>query len=295
MAIVVRRQAVSEKTKETEQKREAAIASMNPLLRKEYEEIYGDILKQAGDNVTFYYKLGGRVDKVRQGAQYGDDAVDKLALAIDIDRSMVYRAMDFHSQYTSAEVKEILQRSSKAKRPVTWTHFSELLVVPDKQQRQELLELVLSKGLSVRDLVDEIRRRVHSGSGGLQRDLAPRSVMGGLSQMAGMSKRLIEKFSGDFRRVVFDPLGGLTDNQVDDSLKKMVNDAEARLQELADLVDSASANLQRVQGEIEIIESRRARERAASAQSNADTQKREQEGADPQKPAPKRRRPLESP
>lgn len=221
------------KREDLDDPRTTAMSQMNEDLQTEFESIRAEIEEQAHKNVLFYYKLGGRIRRIHANQQkYGEGAVDKMAGALDMDRGTLYKAMTFTDQYTKAQIDDYLNRGKEAGQVITWSHFSQLVAIPDEAQRKELIEQVLTNGLSVRDLKDEIAKRL--GAGGLiERQITPRSILGGLSQVSTMSNKLLDKVGKAFDKSIVKPAANLRDEDVTQEMLDRVQASRTALLNVA--------------------------------------------------------------
>lgn len=213
--------------------RQWALAHMNEELRKEFEKIAEETQKQSHSNVMFYHKLGQRAQKIHDDKQkYGEAAIEKLAIALDIDRGLIYKAMTFAGQFSRDELKALMDRRTSGGNYITWSHFSQLVVLEDKRIRDQLVEVIFEEDLSVRDLQEELKKRIYSGAAG-QRQASPRTIMGGLSQLLTMGSRLVYKFTNEFEEHVFDPLENIEADKITDEILNRVAMSEETLKVLA--------------------------------------------------------------
>ena len=213
--------------------RQWALANMNEELKKEFERIAEETQKQSHSNVMFYHRLGQKAQQIHDDEQkYGEGAIEKLAIALDIDRGLIYKAMTFAGQFSRDEVKALTDRRTSGGSYITWSHFSQLVVLEDKGVRDQLVEVIFEKDLSVRDLQEELKKRIYSGVVG-QRQALPRTIMGGLSQLLTMGSRLVSKFTNEFEEYVFDPLENLEADKITDEIINRVAMSEETLKVLA--------------------------------------------------------------
>lgn len=230
--------------------RAAVLATMNDALRKEFEDIAEETKKQAHRNVQFYHRIGERSRKIHADTQtYGEKAVEKLSVALDTDRGLIYKAIAFATLFDTAELKALMERQTSGGESLSWSHFSQLVHVSDKKQVLELIEVIMEQDLSVRGLRDELRRRQFSGVNS-NRPAAPRSVMGGLSQLLTMTTKLNMKFSSEFDDSIFGPLEVIEDDQVTDEMIKRVTEGEVALTELAEQTAEKSRELAKLKDQL---------------------------------------------
>lgn len=273
-----------------DKRREEAIATMSPALRKEYDEIMDEMQKHSAKNILYFHRLGVRASRIQQNPEnkYGDAALPKLAAATSNNVSDLYRSLEFSQLYDLDELKEILDKSKSNNTILHWGHFVELIPIDDAQQRGILLDATITNKLSIRglrDAIDHIKRggKVSSGF------TAPSTVRGNIKQVQGMSIRLIEKLDENFERSVFGPIGDLEDQQIDDSMLEIITEGEDAVQKLADIADRRARDLERLKGEItEILKKNKAK---AAKEKDEEPAPKEKKETSKEEPAKKQRRP----
>ncbi len=232
-----------------EQAREAAIQSMNPKLRKLYEEISAKFEKQNAASVWFYYEVGLTAKKAHANApEYGDGAIEKLAMATTVDRGLIYKAITLTNFATKDELKKILERRTVKGEPVSWSHLAQIMSVEDKKQFHQMVDTILEKNLSIRQLRDEMKKRAYGGGG--SRQLVPRTAMGGLAHMIALCGRANAKFLTEFDETVFNPLEAVEGREVTDGMLQRVGEAEDTLVKLAAEAQAKAADMTRLRGEL---------------------------------------------
>ena len=102
----------------------------------------------ASELAQTYWVVGDRLvnEKLTRNAGYGDAVVRELSLDLEVDQSTLRRAVSFRQAYPKAPTAAL-----------SWTHFRELLSVPDAAERQFYQGLALEGDLSSRQLRDAIR------------------------------------------------------------------------------------------------------------------------------------------
>ncbi len=225
-----------------------ALESMNPELRKEFSAIANYIKEQIQLNLQFYHKLGTKVAKVHADeAKYGSGAVDKIATGIALDKGIVYKAMTFAKQFTADELKGLMARETANGKPLTWSHMAQLVHVPERQKVDELIELIFTNDLSVRDLRDVLKQR----EGALRnRIVTPKTAIGGLTQTDNMVGRLAEKFSKQFDKVVLKPLGKVNEDNVTPEMITKVQATTKVLRTLAESATQRANQLEALEGQL---------------------------------------------
>lgn len=139
--------------------RDAVLSSINDELRKEYQHLVQMFAGQLKKSVLFYYEVGCVIKKIyHDAATYGTHAVEKIAVLLGVERTLLYRMMQFHAAFSRSELEAILSKSeSNGACALSWSHFVLLLGVRDKEQRQRLLEEAVTKNMTVEELRSILR------------------------------------------------------------------------------------------------------------------------------------------
>ena len=235
-----------------EKARDQALASMNDELREAYDEIYKEIAEQANRTVLWYHSLGLKILKVHKShTTYGEGAVEKLARAITIDPTLVYKAKELAEQFTKGDLQDYLVRGAKIGHLVTMGHFTPVLSI-DHQQQRELLDRVVEEGLTVarlKELIDALK----SGRKLSNIRQVPKTIDGGLRQVVSMGGRMIEKFDSTWESALFGPLLEIDDKAVDEDLIKRVSKTQKIVNDLADRADKRAHELSEVVIELQRV------------------------------------------
>jgi hypothetical protein len=128
---------------------------MNAALQKKYVRIKALLTKSATINTLAMYEVGRLVNEVRNAKRYGDQAVAKLARALDRDVDSLYVYGSVAKTWTESRFKSLVARRSVNGMPLTFSHFVALTKAPQKK-RAPLLEETLRNGYSFRQLMDLI-------------------------------------------------------------------------------------------------------------------------------------------
>lgn len=140
----------------------AAVARMGDALLQQYREINALVAQADRQDVQVRYKIALRCQDVRNGdgngGKYGTKAVRKLTLALDWSKSLVYSYADVALTWPDkTKFDELVARSNRFNRPLTWSHYILLATVSDNARREKLIEDSLQNGWTVRELQTQIR------------------------------------------------------------------------------------------------------------------------------------------
>jgi len=94
-----------------------------------------------------YWKVGKHIKthllKHEDKTDYGDYVFKNLSKALDIDRATLYKCVQFYKQYPNIV---------DAPRQLSWSHFTQLLSIPQKNERKKIELTVIENNLSTRQL-----------------------------------------------------------------------------------------------------------------------------------------------
>lgn len=196
-------------------------AKMNKELEREFNEIRKELESKVVDNVIYYHALGARIFNIdTDERRYGEGAVEKLAIRLGYDRSLLYKAAEFSRQFTEKEVKSILARRSPSGGIMTWSHFFQIVPIKDKKKAMEYVDRIIEEGLSVRDvraLMGQDRTRDETADP----DKRPKALIAGLGSLVGMTRSLTTMLESDFEDQIFGPLQTIGGKLPKNLLEKM--------------------------------------------------------------------------
>lgn len=143
----------------------AAINSMDPLLRKVYDAEVEAYREFRGDYVMFNYARGKVASEILDNPKHGAGAIEKLSIALSVDKSTMYKTVVFNSMYEENDLKEVLHKAKSNEFNLTWSHFAAAVHVPcstkpgqdPHEGRKEVIDFAIEKQLSVRDLTEHIK------------------------------------------------------------------------------------------------------------------------------------------
>lgn len=242
------------RTREELQKRDAALAEIekNEKLKRVYEEERDAYSRQTEDNLMFYWDRGRHAAEVKRNAEYGQGAIDLLADALMIDRSLVYKTATLAAIYPEREMLTAKMEEAQARgNRLTWSHMSLIVHVPEAKtgddphaNRKKMVDLVIEHGLTVRGTAEEIKSRFMDDPHGADDDapVAPKSLGGVLKRIGSVAEKAMTRFSEAFDDVS-GRLESVSGDKVRDAdLEVMEKDAEA-LTALAQKANEAARTL----------------------------------------------------
>jgi len=237
-------------------RRDEALAKINENegLKRVYEAERDAYARQVEDNLLFYWDRGRAATDVKRNSEYGQGAIDLLADALTVDRSLVYKTITLFAMFPErsalqAKMEEAISKGYK----LTWSHMSLIVHVPEAKsgadihaKRHQMVQLVIDNGLTVRATQEEIYSRYRDdphnedreGGGG------PISLGGALKRVATFSEKSLEKLNESVT-TISERLHQTTGDKVkDDVIATMTADAES-LKKLGDKARELSVTLER--------------------------------------------------
>jgi hypothetical protein len=258
--MAIARRSISEEARlemEKENKRrDDALAKINEIegLKIVYDSEREAYDRQGDDNLTFYWDRGQVATGVKRNAEYGQGAIDLLADALMVDRSLIYKTVTLFAMYPSrhiltARMEEAIERGHK----LTWSHMSLIVHVPEAKsgsdihsKRHQMVQIVIDNKLSVRATQEEIMSRYRDDPRGRGEASDKPAVSLGkvLKQVATFSEKSLENLTQSFDTITERLRNTTGDNVKEEVIDSMVADAEA-LKKLADKAREAGVVLER--------------------------------------------------
>ncbi|MCB9772485.1 MAG: thermonuclease family protein [Candidatus Omnitrophica bacterium] len=100
-----------------------------------------------------YWNIGKSISEYilngKDRAKYGEHVFKKLADDLNVNARILYQASDFYRKFP------ILNARSQ----LSWTHFRELLTLPDSTQRKDLMEKARREGLTSREFKQLVQKK----------------------------------------------------------------------------------------------------------------------------------------
>ena len=100
-----------------------------------------------------YWNIGKSISEYilngKDRAKYGEHVYKELAEDLNVNARILYQASDFYRKFP------ILNARSQ----LSWTHFRELLTLPDPTERKELMQKARREGLTSREFKQLVRKK----------------------------------------------------------------------------------------------------------------------------------------
>jgi hypothetical protein len=182
---------------------EEQISAMDKEQQNAYKEIHDLLDGQRRDKAHVWYKVGRRI------AEHGKKSVAKIAELLGRDASCLNDAKRVAKTWTPQQFKTLLEKQDKVRgNHLSWSHFVEVQRVIDTELRDSLIEDVLSKGWSVRDLKQAINGPKVEG------DSQPGNVAKALRNFKAEAETIVEK-AARYKKLLFDVLDPPEDEELD--------------------------------------------------------------------------------
>jgi len=157
------------------------------------------------------YEIGVLVKSVTNNEQkYGERAVEMLAEYLGVQTAVLQVCRRFAKAYAKSDVEQSLLRVGQGGQRITFSHFGVLASIEGPTalaQRQELEDRILSEGLSVRELSQEMKALLGPRGNSAGRKVAvPKSVQSGLADMTRSTQKLLNRVDA-WEESVLVPLG----------------------------------------------------------------------------------------
>ena len=242
------------RTREELARRDAALLEIekNDKLKGLYEEERDAYARQTEDNLLFYWDRGRRAVEVKRNAEYGQGAIDLLADALMVDRSLVYKTATFAAIFPEREQLVAKMEEAQAKdHRLTWSHMSVIVHVPEAKtgddvhaNRKKMIDLVIEYKLTVRATAEEIKSRFAEDPHGSDdyAPVVPKSLGGVLKRIGSVAERASSRFAETFDDVTSRLASASGDKVKDADLELMDKDADA-LTTLAQKANEAARTL----------------------------------------------------
>ena len=126
----------------------------NTLLRRVKETLVEGQQRIEAERVRTYWETGHLIFthtlEHKERADYGDQVLDKLADDLQVHVSLLRRCVQFREKYPKLPIHA-------ARREFTWTHYRQLMTVPDDKKRTLLEEAVSRNSWSTYELAERIK------------------------------------------------------------------------------------------------------------------------------------------
>lgn len=126
---------------------------MTDELHRRCEEIRKRLADVGRKDMQARHQLGVLVNEIQNDPdKYGRRGVKQLAAAIGYDEKTLYKYGQVASCWSAEQIEELSQQKGTTGLPISFSHLLLIATVEKKRRRDALVQAVLNKGLSVRDL-----------------------------------------------------------------------------------------------------------------------------------------------
>jgi hypothetical protein len=217
----------------------------NPDLLKVFNRIRGKYNEITASDVMGRYDIGKEVDRVvNDENKFGSSAVSKMAEALLLNDSDLYKWKDMATTWTAEEIKELATSKTATGNPLTVFHLTTLASLPDTKLRDKLLARCYKEGISARDLATivtaKIGTRTNNPNG---RKIVLRSPSAGTGQMLKLSEKWLN-YSEAVDEMVFEPIDKKADEFATSDLAECL---QKLLDASVEVRDAADANITKLE------------------------------------------------
>lgn len=278
----------TETSKETRRRDEALVKIReNDALNLVYESERDAYARQTEDNLLFYWDRGRAATDVKRNAEYGQGAIDLLADALMVDRSLVYKTITMYSMYEERSALQAkMEEAVRAGHKLTWSHMSVIVHVPEAKtgadihaKRHQMVDVVIQNGLTSRATQAEIMSRYRENPHGSDAEAGgpPRSLGGVLKQVATFSEKSMEKLTATFDDMTARLHATTGDKVKVELIDSLAADAESlkklgeKAKETATLMEREAVRLRREQAKAKPAEPKKAGAKVTPAKAGSRT------------------------
>jgi hypothetical protein len=186
-----------------------AVLDMGKELHTLYEKIRDKFMRAAQDDILARYDIGTMIHTAMSNEKkYGNDAAEKLALALDVSVSSLYVHQQVAVTWSRADLKALISRvEPESGYHLAWGHLWALSTVAKPDSRAALVEECFENVLSVRDFKHHVETMLGTRTNnpkGRPRSV-PRSPSAGLATLRKLTNSLVNA-QNVFDESVFDRL-----------------------------------------------------------------------------------------
>ena len=177
------------------------LKTMNPELRKVYEDLREWDEKELRRTILSRYELGQQLIPVEEddGFRYGQEAMKKLSIALGWTDSLLYDALRFCRSYTREQAESLCEMRTSSGRPLTWTHIRALISLT-AVERQEMLLRTLAEDWTTDNLAEQIAQAHPKKSGAQSPRLhVPRDLDAVIREQDGLAEKFLERADAVWR------------------------------------------------------------------------------------------------
>lgn len=208
------------------------IARMNNALLAKYNEIRFIYVDATLESNRKLYELASRVNDVKQGEMnvYGAGAMKLIAGAMGWKLSTTYNYAAIAETWPEPQYDELMERRDCYGKPLTKSHLIELARVSDVREREALVDEWSESGLTVKKLMEAIKRRHDEREDVVARTPATTSPL--KTAIGSIEAQL------NAQQINFDAWGPQLERCIESTLPEGDTETMSRVEELRSAVDS---------------------------------------------------------
>lgn len=236
-----------------QQTRAQLLRSMSPVLQEKAKVLEELHREQCTGVVTVYFLMGQEILDIRraeiteadgQENPYGKGAIAKIANFLNMSTQNVRNLARVAETFTKETIETWTSKPFPNGGHLQMSHFVELVVLDDDEERNKIMTRAVKAGLSVRQLHDLIVES-KTGTGRAARRTAARPVSpaAGLQRILAGTTGLVE-FLPTAETQVFDAIDVMSPDDVDETLLRRLQETEAKLGETVVRAKEAQTHVQ---------------------------------------------------
>lgn len=125
--------------------------AVHPYIQRECDRLRPKLKAADLAHVKARHELGSLVQRIVEGASYGEDAIGQIQSQLGYHPRTLYRWATVAAAWPTPELEALVGRHNRHGLPLTWAHFDVLADLPPKR-RLDVAERALTESLSAREL-----------------------------------------------------------------------------------------------------------------------------------------------
>lgn len=271
--------------------RNEILAGMTDAARELAKSLESKLSKLSTTAIMVNYETGLKLSEaLADEAKYGANLVEQLASYLGYSNpTTLYNCRNFAEAFEKAYIEELCKTPAANGMALTYSHFVAVLPLKKQSQREKLLELAKKQGLSVTELLAEVRSRQESADKGGKgkrgrKQKMPASVEAGLSKIKSLSQKLDNFLVEILPEAIVSRLEEISPDSVSERLLTSMDEAGKQLKQTQDDIASALIEIGDAQKRIsEILE-------AAAEAADEEAAEADEEGDEDEEPVVKKKK-----
>lgn len=230
-------------------------------LSNKLQDLARQIQEHASKTVKSVWMVGRLFSRAANEAEYGVDAVPRLATVTDYSVSYVYDLIRFATCFSGPTVEQLISVAQSKNAPLDLRHFMLATRIPDSKERENLLRQSMDFGWSSRQFEAHLKSQGRIGGGHSR--ARPFSPIQGLQKLTDNAAKL-DQFVNSKAQEVLDTINN---SAVEDISETLLQKFEVAHNMVSDTIASLSRTQERM---IEVQEAISKRQRVVDAAGETD-------------------------